>query len=199
MKKLTVLLICCLTSMVMTAAPVTAEQAKQAAIKFLNHKSSNRRTAKALNLQRRVLNAVSINERPMVYAFNVGENDGFVLVSGSDLTDEVIGYSDHGTFDEEQMPDNMRSWLRSYAKAVRQLEISGKTLNKATTKTATKTYIEPMLTCQWDQDKPYNDMCPLLPDGKHCATGCTNTAFAQVMYYYKWPKKTTKNLKNNEY
>ena len=80
----------------------------------------------------------------MVYAFNVGENDGFVLVSGSDLTDEVIGYSDHGTFDEEQMPDNMRSWLRSYAKAVRQLEISGKTLNKATTKTATKTYIEPM-------------------------------------------------------
>ncbi|MBQ2169920.1 MAG: Spi family protease inhibitor, partial [Prevotella sp.] len=134
MKKLTVLLICCLTSMVMTAAPVTAEQAKQTAIKFLNHKSSNRRTAKALNLQRRVLNAVSINERPMVYAFNVGENDGFVLVSGSDLTDEVIGYSDHGTFDEEQMPDNMRSWLRSYAKAVRQLEISGKTLNKATTK-----------------------------------------------------------------
>lgn len=194
MKKLTVLLICCLTSMVMTAAPVTAEQAKQAAIKFLNHKSSNRRTAKALNLQRRVLNAVSINERPMVYAFNVGENDGFVLVSGSDLTDEVIGYSDHGTFNEEQMPDNMRSWLRSYAKAVRQLEISGKTLNKATTKKATKTYIGPLLTCQWDQDKPYNDMCPLMPDGKHCATGCTNTAFAQVMYYYKWPKKTTKTI-----
>lgn len=194
MKKLTVLLICCLTSMVMTAAPVTAEQAKQAAIKFLSHKSSNRRTAKALNLQRRVLNAVSINERPMVYAFNVGENDGFVLVSGSDLTDEVIGYSDHGTFDEEQMPDNMRSWLENYAKSVRQLEVSGKTLNKTITRKATKTYIAPLLECQWDQSTPYNNMCPLLSDGTLCATGCTNTAFAQVMYYHKWPKEATKTI-----
>lgn len=194
MKKLTILLICCLTSMVITAAPVTAEQAKQAAIKFLNHKSSNRRAAKALNLQRPILNAVSLEERPMLYAFNVGDNEGFVLVSGSDLTDEIIGYSDHGTFDEEQMPDNMRSWLESYANAVRQLEESGKMLNKATTKKATKSYIAPLMTSQWDQSAPFNDMCPLLSDGTHCATGCTNTAFAQIMYYHKWPKEATKTV-----
>ncbi|MBP5712790.1 MAG: C10 family peptidase, partial [Prevotella sp.] len=177
----------------MTAAPVTAEQAKQAAIKFLNHKSSNRRAAKALNLQRPILNAVSINERPMVYAFNVGDNDGFVLVSGSDLTDEVIGYSDHGTFDEQEMPDTMRSWLESYAKAVRQMEVNGKALNK-TTKRPVKSPIAPMLTSKWNQNTPYNILCPVLPNGKRCATGCTNTAFAQIMYYHKWPKEATKAI-----
>ncbi|MBP5220576.1 MAG: Spi family protease inhibitor, partial [Bacteroidaceae bacterium] len=34
------------------------------------------------------------------YAFNSNEG-GFVIVSGSDRTDAVIGYSDSGTFDED--------------------------------------------------------------------------------------------------
>ena len=31
-------------------------------------------------------------------------------------------------------------------------------------------------------------------DGQHCATGCTNTAMAQVMFYHKWPAGTTATI-----
>ncbi len=50
----------------------------------------------------------------MAYAVNLDDNDGFVLVVGNEQSNGIIGYCDHGTFDEQQMPPNMRSWLESY-------------------------------------------------------------------------------------
>ncbi|MCM1505473.1 MAG: C10 family peptidase, partial [Muribaculum sp.] len=36
---------------------------------------------------------------------------------------------------------------------------------------------------------PYNLMTPTLSDGNNAVTGCVNTAQAQVMNYYEWPKQ----------
>jgi len=49
--------------------------------------------------------------------------------------------------------------------------------------------ILPLLTCQWGQDSPYNNLCPT-----RCPTGCTATATAQIMYYYKYPEKGTGSI-----
>ena len=43
---------------------------------------------------------------------------------------------------------------------------------------------------KWNQDSPYQDMCPIDKyDGSVCATGCTATAAAQVMRFWKWPNQ----------
>ena len=55
------------------------------------------------------------------YAFNIGDNDGFVIVSGDDSLTELVGYSDSGSFDPEQgkaptarqCDDNCRASVRN--------------------------------------------------------------------------------------
>ena len=46
-----------------------------------------------------------------------------------------------------------------------------------------------LLTTQWGQEAPFNNLCPIATDGSgRCLTGCAATATAQVFYYHKGPK-----------
>ena len=54
---------------------------------------------------------------PAVYVFN--STDGFVLVSAEDNARAVLGYSDNGTFDANNIPENMQFWLQMYADEIR--------------------------------------------------------------------------------
>jgi len=48
------------------------------------------------------------------------------------------------------------------------------------------TAVAPMLTSTWNQHYPYNIYTPVI-NGQNAPTGCTATAIAQVMYYWKHP------------
>ncbi len=50
----------------------------------------------------------SVSSDPYYYIYNVGEGDGFVMVSGDDRVAPVLGYSLSGSFDPGDMPSNMR-------------------------------------------------------------------------------------------
>ena len=54
------------------------------------------------------------NTTPAVFVFN-STDDGFVLVSAEDNARAVLGYSDEGTFDANNIPENMQFWLKMYA------------------------------------------------------------------------------------
>ena len=41
-----------------------------------------------------------------------------LLCPGDDSTIPVLGYSDKGQIDWQHMPENMRSWLNSYAETI---------------------------------------------------------------------------------
>jgi len=50
----------------------------------------------------------------------------------------------------------------------------------------------PFLTTTWNQCNPYNLLCPDDPNGSdyyghRVPSGCTPTAYAQVLYYHRWP------------
>lgn len=181
----------------MTAAQFSQEQAKHAAEQFVEQKVGKIASIseiKALPFVHTWSFADNNDCEVMAYAVNLGNNDGFVLVVGNDESNDILGYCDHGTFDEQQMPPNMRSWLENYmacAAAVKDVN-TARSLRSAPG-VPTKTPIAPLLKCQWNQDAPYNDQCPVI-DGQHCATGCTNTAMAQVMFYHKWPAGTTATI-----
>ena len=194
MKRTYLLCICVLTALMMTATQFSQEQAKHVAEQFVNQKVgkiASVREIKALPLEQAKSSAANHDSEMMAYAVNLDNNDGFVLVIGNDPSNDILGYCDHGTFNEQQMPPNMRSWLESYmacAAAVKDVNTS-RSLRTAPG-VPTKTRIAPLLKCQWNQDAPYNGLCPVIDD-KHCATGCTNTAMAQVMFYHQWPTGPT--------
>ena len=118
------------------------------------------------------------------YIYTQPKEKGFVIVSGDDRTESILGYCDEGTFDANRMPDNMRSWLRTYEAAIDKMD--DKEVEQQTAHTASTEVIAPLLTTRWNQDYPYNLYCP-----DNCPTGCVATAMAQVMYYHRWPQDAT--------
>ena len=58
------------------------------------------------------------NTTPAVFVFN-STDKGFVLVSAEDDARAVLGYSDEGTFDANNIPENMQFWLKMYADEMR--------------------------------------------------------------------------------
>ena len=135
------------------------------------------------------------------YVFNAGNDGGYVIVSGDDRIEPILGYVDHGSFDPDNIPENMRSWLQLYADQIKYVVDNNiqpddpilKTRNKVQ---GTRHSVGELLTTRWNQGNPYNITCPIYytekdnDEHKYPATGCTATAMAQVMYFYRYPAKT---------
>lgn len=119
------------------------------------------------------------------YVFNRPQK-GFLIVSADDRITPVLGYSDNGVFDPDNMPDNMREWLQSYQSQITWAIENG--INTAYAPSSSRKNIAPLVTAQWDQGAPYNDLCPTENKQKTYA-GCVATAMAEVMYAHKWPEK----------
>ena len=196
MRKFTLLVLLLVTGFIM-AAPIDREAAMQQAQQFLNkkHPTNARRAIRSATLDRSLREMVS----DAYFVFNVGENDGFVIVSGDDRTAPILGYVDRGSFDSATLPDNVKAWLAGYADQLRHLDEITKPaatsqFQRAPRRAKAKYTITPLLETTWDQEAPYNNSCPEFFDLGTSFTGCVATAMAQVMYYHKWPAATTKEL-----
>lgn len=122
------------------------------------------------------------------HVFNIGNAEGFVLVSGDDRMPDILGYSENGCFDTNSIPCNMRAWLHGYAEQYDYLKTHTDAILTKQSSTS-RPPITPMLDCQWDQWAPFNDLCP-----EGCPIGCVTAAMAQIMYYHKWPKQTSRAI-----
>ena len=188
MKRALFLMIGCLVGLVMIANPITKEEAQQKAVQFLSKKQSNR--ALAPRLKPVSLQEVSGLNSERLYAFNVGQKNGFVVMSADDCTGELIlGYADKGELSMETMPDNMRAWLKGYDDEIKWMQEHGVTnqvaASRAMTASAVRTPISALLTSRWNQNEPYNTYCPQVGvTPVPTVTGCVATATAQVLYYY---------------
>ena len=122
------------------------------------------------------------------YVFNAEKNGGFVIVSGDDRAKTILGYSNSGNLDLNNLPENVKWWLGFYTEAMVALENSA-VKQKGLTQTA-KSAISPLIKTKWNQGSPYNDQCYFYSPNygyKYCLTGCVATATAQVVNYYKYP------------
>lgn len=168
------------------AKPVSRSAAYRMAVQFSTTHLGQNSTAKIR------LHKASVRlqgDTPAYYAFNIGTDEGFILVAGDDVAGTILGYSDHGTFDTERLPEGMKALLQTYSAQTELLR--SQAVKKATV--ASHSAISPLITTHWNQALPYNLYCPIVGDQlERSYTGCVATAMAQIMYYHRWPLTKTK-------
>ena len=96
------------------ADDITAQEALQQAQSFLKQREADgsrpKRAKGTAATQLTMVKQVS-----GLYLFNVKDDGGFVIVSNDDSTVPILGFSDSGAIDPDNMPSNMRAWLQGYA------------------------------------------------------------------------------------
>jgi len=198
MRRNLLLSVCFLMASVLFAGPVTKQQAQEMAAQFLAGKSITHRASSASQMHVKVvMNAVDEAGQPYLYAVQPDNQRGFVIVSGDDRFRDVLGYSESGTFDNANMPDNMRAWLQGYVEEMKHLKAIGyqPSASAAHRTSGVKKAISPLIQTHWNQGAPYNQKCPDFFTFGKSVTGCVATAMAQVIYYSsmkagKLPNKT---------
>ena len=168
---------------------VSQQQARQRAVAFMQQRGKS-----IVAEPRRAPGYQSNDEWQPYYVFNTTNGQGFVIIAGDDHADAVLGYSDKGSYNEQEMNDNFRYVMELMANDMKTMSkmTDGVQILQADYHQA----IAPLIQSKWNQGSGteegyiYNTLCPTI-DGKHPVTGCTATAGAQVMYYYKHPKKPT--------
>ncbi len=186
MKKSLLLILGLLLTTSLFAGPVGKEEAKAKALAFLNGTVSQR--AGVAKAPRRLQDLSLASSGDAYHVFNIGASNGFVIVSGSDLTPDIIGYTDEGAFDAQNIPDNMKEWLQEYTNQIAWMEKQGEATASASkvrkAPAGVKAAIAPLIQTKWNQSNPYNYYCPNFVTSTKCVTGCMATALAQLLYYH---------------
>lgn len=177
------------------AAPITSKQAAKNAQTFLYGKSNMKFSTAPIKM------VTSDSGIQPYYVFNIGDNGGYVIVAGDDAAYPIFGYSRKGHFDVNNMPDNMKMWLDAYAADMKKIQkMNLPAYKEPETRAEEWAAIPQLLTSQWNQMYPYNNMCPKFEgDPDYRPTGCVATAMAQVMYYHKWPVDATTSIPGYSY
>ncbi|PKP21234.1 MAG: hypothetical protein CVU05_07240 [Bacteroidetes bacterium HGW-Bacteroidetes-21] len=157
------------------------------------------------------------NNQPTLYVFNVNYNEGFVIISADDNAKPVAGYSFEGSFPEGKLIPHFQFWMDHYAE---EIKWAAKNPQSVTSEIKQKwdevlvshamakevMMVQPLLLTTWNQDWPYNELCPVDVDGPgdHVYVGCVALAMGQVMKYYNYPptgqsSNTTYNWQNGGY
>lgn len=175
------------------ANPVTTDQARQKASQFLQQqvRTGARRLAPSANQ----LQLIATGTAGSYYLFAAPADGGYVVVSGEDSTEPILGYSHTGTLRPDNLPCGMQVLLDSYERqiaSIRQHSHANATLSPVNTPSGDFTLPADRLTT-YNQKDPYNLHCPEV-NGKPCLTGCIATAMAGLMYYHQWPKATTTDI-----
>lgn len=184
MRKLYLLFLLSLATIVM-AGPVDVTTARRHVADFLakqTKKGMRKAPPKGKTWQTTVKEA---RKAKQYYVFNVGSDNGFVVAAADDAVQPILGYTTSGTFSNDNIPEAMQGWLTTISAEVDYMTAQA---NAAPVPLSSHPAIAPLLTTTWNQDSPYNDQCPKLPDGGTCVTGCIATALAQVLNYHKWPE-----------
>lgn len=176
------------------AQEVSIDVAKGRALDFLTKQSGGpkyaNRTTSSSDLR---LAYTSTSEgKTCFYVFNVGDDGGFVIAGGDEAAQQILGYSDRGSFDYETAPENFKWWLSQYTEQIAHAEVTASSPRKAKALAAERTSIEPLIKTKWYQSYPYNSEIPVYDKyGHRYYTGCVATAMAQVMKYWEHPKQGT--------
>jgi len=141
-------------------------------------------SAKKVASQLTLVHTTTDGDRNLMYVMNREGDEGFVILGADDCAPALIGYTDKGGYEENNLPDNFKNWMASYAQSISTAIDNGR---KMASQNVQHAAIEPLVTTEWDQLLPYNKKCDDRGTNFGVYTGCVATAMAQVMNYHKYP------------
>lgn len=176
------------------AQQITLEDARSRAKSFFqkHQESSKRFMAKPSSSEPELVYTASQLGETHFYVFNQPEG-GWVMIGGDEACQEILAYSEEGTFDYSTSAPNLKNWLRGYEEEISQAIKENATtssipdIKKGIRNATLGNKIEALIMTKWDQEAPYYNLCPQYK-GERCVTGCVATAMSQIMYYWQWPK-----------
>ncbi|MGC8864824.1 MAG: C10 family peptidase [Bacteroidales bacterium] len=140
------------------------------------------------------------NDEVVMYVFNfVG--GGFAIISADDSFYPIIGYNLKGSYDPSRpQPEGFKGMMADYRDQILYLrqnaveateeiaDVWNRLLEGRSLKNGSKG-VDPLVPAEWNQDDPYNYLCPANASGPggHVYAGCVATAMSQIMYYWRWP------------
>jgi hypothetical protein len=153
------------------------------------------------------------DDKAAYYVFNVVNNPGFIIISGDDISEPILGYSDESNFHYDDNSSNPAiSWLKYYkiqienaiANGVKQsVENKEKWTNYANNvfPVKSRSTVNPLCASKWGQSPYENAQTPVDSTAnnaaKRCVTGCPATAMAVIMKYHKHPAQGTGSFSYN--
>ena len=177
-------------AMQVMAADVDASTARTMAQRFLMSQASKKgfnAAAPSIQWVHQELNSSNANKAAY---YVVNTDNGFVIVAGDDRAQEILAYGNEPLGSMNNLPENMRFWLRNYKAQIELLQSRpGMKVQKPAIK-ADVVSVEPMLEAKWDQGYPYYNQCPMDGD-RRGLTGCATTSLAQVFYKWQYPTQPT--------
>ena len=129
MKKI-LLLITVLLPTIAFAKTVTVERAQKIAETFVNRQADSRSVSAEVSLvwNGETNDSRTSNHAPAYYVFenSVG---GFVIVAGDDVVNPILGYSNEGNFNVDNMPENLKYWMNEFRDVINYLREQGYTFD----------------------------------------------------------------------
>jgi len=189
------------------AKKVELKEAQQIATKFYNQKYvlTNPGSVAGFNITETFVN--NENNEAVTYIFNF-DNNGYIIIPADDRIYPVVGFSFESKYNQETIPDNALYVINQFGKQVTYVretdytataEVENAWSNLRSAETDDLSFLgnvrdmEPMVNCLWNQDDPYNAMCPADPNGPggHAYAGCVATAMSMIMYHWRYPQQGT--------
>jgi peptidase C10 family protein len=111
-------------------------------------------------------------------------DEGFILVADGVSGMQVVGYSEQGRLNRNDLPEPLVNLMKGYALGT----------NRGYRATETNVVpVEPLLKSRRSQSEPFNGLCPyyIHSNGtvgpERCLVGCVATAIEGVFNYYRYP------------
>lgn len=187
--RILLLLVCMAVVGTAMANPITESQAREIAAQFMAKQSPTIGAASRASLK--VMTPSS--GKAAYYVFNAQVADrGYVIIAGDDRVPAVLGYSDSGSFDADDVPPALQEWLDGYAAQIEVIAAGATPELRDISRPA----IDPMLPVRWGQGLPYNVLLPHVngSENAHAYVGCVAVAMAQVMAYWQYPSRPTQTI-----
>jgi len=175
-RSLLFLLVLCCADWVSVAAPITRSQARDIVSQLVTISDGES----------------DDGEFSPYYIFSRGAGRGYVIASGDDATAPILGYTEQGDYDPEQVIEPLQAMLTAWAERIGQAQrVATPNAHRTARARAIASYkrnwtdVPALIKTHWHQSSPYNDMAPVQDNGSRCATGCVATAGSQVAYYFR--------------
>ena len=183
MKKLLLTTVLTLVAVFAMANPVDRTAATQKAKNFMQGINPQAQLQTPATPRR----AMGDQAQKPYYIFNAENNQGFVIVSGDDRSEEILGFSDKGSLDMDNLPDGLLYMLDTFEGDLKKLDEQGYT-NTVDAQVASNSRrkamsvprepIAPLVKTYWTQSSPFVDQ--MTED----VVGCQRIASAQLLYYW---------------